>query len=324
MPRKVNPWAVCHAQLGKKKTDKFERCVMKVKSKQEIKEKLEVIRVALSLLESKKSTDDAIADFLGPQPGERGPKLTGKDLKKGRDPKTGKVVASVKGRGYELPLKDKLKEARWSAGGFSKAAATMSTANIKADNTPEAKERHKSAEARWKKEAEHKKAGQEAARKRAAEKATNEADITECGQDCMMANIQRTTKIKKELAKQREYDSKFKSKSKPETTNEAGEKYSKQTSIDKKKPQKRGSEAEARVDTSRPVRTHRGGAFGNELSRLLKKKRADEDYESEFKKFYDPKNPKNIEAQKEKKRKEQVKKAVSAFPSIRKPSNGNN
>jgi len=34
----VNPWAVCHAQLGKKKTKKFERCVMKVKAKHGIKE----------------------------------------------------------------------------------------------------------------------------------------------------------------------------------------------------------------------------------------------------------------------------------------------
>jgi hypothetical protein len=29
-----NPWAVCHAKLGPKKTDKFERCVMDVKEKQ--------------------------------------------------------------------------------------------------------------------------------------------------------------------------------------------------------------------------------------------------------------------------------------------------
>ena len=38
MPRKVNPWAICHSKLGKKKTDKFERCVMKIKSKHGIKE----------------------------------------------------------------------------------------------------------------------------------------------------------------------------------------------------------------------------------------------------------------------------------------------
>ena len=39
----VNPWAVCHAQLGKKKTKKFERCVMKVKAKHGIKEDAEYI-----------------------------------------------------------------------------------------------------------------------------------------------------------------------------------------------------------------------------------------------------------------------------------------
>jgi hypothetical protein len=36
--QKVNPWAICHAQLGKEKTDKFERCVMKIKAKHGIKE----------------------------------------------------------------------------------------------------------------------------------------------------------------------------------------------------------------------------------------------------------------------------------------------
>ena len=38
MPRKVNPWAICHSKLGKKRTDKFERCVMNIKSKHGIKE----------------------------------------------------------------------------------------------------------------------------------------------------------------------------------------------------------------------------------------------------------------------------------------------
>lgn len=28
---KVNPWAVCHASTGPKKTEKFERCVKDVK-----------------------------------------------------------------------------------------------------------------------------------------------------------------------------------------------------------------------------------------------------------------------------------------------------
>lgn len=35
---KVNPWAVCHASTGPKKTKKFERCVLKVKKKEGIKE----------------------------------------------------------------------------------------------------------------------------------------------------------------------------------------------------------------------------------------------------------------------------------------------
>ena len=38
MSKKINPWAVCHSQLGKKKTDKFERCVMKIKTKHGIKD----------------------------------------------------------------------------------------------------------------------------------------------------------------------------------------------------------------------------------------------------------------------------------------------
>ena len=45
--KKVNPWAVCHASTGPKKTDKFERCVQDVKKKQGmdesgIKENIEV------------------------------------------------------------------------------------------------------------------------------------------------------------------------------------------------------------------------------------------------------------------------------------------
>lgn len=67
---KVNPWAVCHSQLGKKKTDKFERCVMKVKAKHGLKEQAEFIR-----------------NFL--------------------NEKTGKKVTAIDSRGYGLPLKRK-------------------------------------------------------------------------------------------------------------------------------------------------------------------------------------------------------------------------
>lgn len=38
MSKKANPWAVCHASTGPKKTAKFERCVRKVKGKQGMKE----------------------------------------------------------------------------------------------------------------------------------------------------------------------------------------------------------------------------------------------------------------------------------------------
>jgi len=36
--KKPNPWAVCHASVGPKKTPKFERCVKKVKTKESIDE----------------------------------------------------------------------------------------------------------------------------------------------------------------------------------------------------------------------------------------------------------------------------------------------
>jgi hypothetical protein len=36
--KKVNPWAVCHASTGPEKSDKFERCVKKVKKKEGMKE----------------------------------------------------------------------------------------------------------------------------------------------------------------------------------------------------------------------------------------------------------------------------------------------
>ena len=54
--KKVNPWAVCHSQLGPKKTAKFERCVRDVKkSIAEGKDPFEVIleNKIISLLGSK-------------------------------------------------------------------------------------------------------------------------------------------------------------------------------------------------------------------------------------------------------------------------------
>lgn len=33
----VNPWAICHSQLGPEKNEKFERCVRDVKKKHKIK-----------------------------------------------------------------------------------------------------------------------------------------------------------------------------------------------------------------------------------------------------------------------------------------------
>ena len=35
--KKVNPWAVCTASVGRSDKDKYERCVMDVKKKQGIK-----------------------------------------------------------------------------------------------------------------------------------------------------------------------------------------------------------------------------------------------------------------------------------------------
>jgi len=35
--KKPNPWAICHSSTGPEKTDKFERCVKKIKSKYGIK-----------------------------------------------------------------------------------------------------------------------------------------------------------------------------------------------------------------------------------------------------------------------------------------------
>lgn len=40
MAKKVNPWAVCTAQVGREDKDKYERCVMKVKKQYNIKESL--------------------------------------------------------------------------------------------------------------------------------------------------------------------------------------------------------------------------------------------------------------------------------------------
>ena len=54
MAKTVNPWAICHAQLGKKKTDKFERCVKKVKAKHGLKEMLETLLEELKPSLSKK------------------------------------------------------------------------------------------------------------------------------------------------------------------------------------------------------------------------------------------------------------------------------
>ena len=51
MGSKVNPWAICHAQLGKEKTDKFERCVKQVKAKQGIKDWTEFAYKVVSLHE---------------------------------------------------------------------------------------------------------------------------------------------------------------------------------------------------------------------------------------------------------------------------------
>ena len=38
MKSKNNPWAICHASTGPKKSDKFERCVKKIKRREGMKE----------------------------------------------------------------------------------------------------------------------------------------------------------------------------------------------------------------------------------------------------------------------------------------------
>ena len=60
MAKKINPWAVCHSQLGKKKTDKFERCVMKIKSKHGIKDWTEFKAALRYLSETVQGQEDDI------------------------------------------------------------------------------------------------------------------------------------------------------------------------------------------------------------------------------------------------------------------------
>lgn len=60
------------------------------------------------------------------------------------------------------------------------------------------------------------------------------------------------------------------SKPKPKTTNEAGEKYSKQTSLSKKAKQPRGKERTGKNDLTGDLNKRRGGAFGDTLKAVRK------------------------------------------------------
>ena len=68
MAKKTNPWAICHSQLGKKKTDKFERCVMDIKRKEGTKEWTDFQYKIISLMEAKKKKDkDWIQGAVDPE-----------------------------------------------------------------------------------------------------------------------------------------------------------------------------------------------------------------------------------------------------------------
>lgn len=59
MAKKVNPWAVCTAKVGRENKDKYERCVMGIKSKYGIKESIAnaIVRSIQSLNERRRSQD---------------------------------------------------------------------------------------------------------------------------------------------------------------------------------------------------------------------------------------------------------------------------
>lgn len=56
MVKKVNPWAVCTAKVGRENKDKYERCVMGIKSKYDIKESI-ANAIVKSLNERRRSQD---------------------------------------------------------------------------------------------------------------------------------------------------------------------------------------------------------------------------------------------------------------------------
>ena len=90
MAKKINPWAICHSQLGKKKTDKFERCVMKIKSKHGIKDWTEFKAALRYLSETIQGQEDDIRVARERQEKEAARKAA---LRKGDKSKMGESVS---------------------------------------------------------------------------------------------------------------------------------------------------------------------------------------------------------------------------------------
>jgi hypothetical protein len=94
MAKKINPWAICHSQLGKKKTDKFERCVMKIKSKHGIKDWTEFKEALRYLSETVQGQADDIRVARERQEKEAARKAAApKPLRKGDKSKMGESVS---------------------------------------------------------------------------------------------------------------------------------------------------------------------------------------------------------------------------------------
>lgn len=67
MVKKVNPWAVCTAKVGRENKDKYERCVMGIKSKYDIKESI-ANAIVKSLNEKRRSQDPQGGTATAPRP----------------------------------------------------------------------------------------------------------------------------------------------------------------------------------------------------------------------------------------------------------------
>jgi len=66
--KKPNPWAVCHSSVGPKKTEKFERCVQKVKTKEGISEMCGPSHSKKKKLKAMKTNEEL--ETKGPKPNQ--------------------------------------------------------------------------------------------------------------------------------------------------------------------------------------------------------------------------------------------------------------